>query len=1014
MKGTNHPWRRALATVIIFLASVVAHAQTDAKAEVKHALDLLDDNNARDAVAVLADAARKFPQDRKIGALLYTLLRDKRWPVPQTLPVKLSAGVTVLDFSSDSTLLIVGAEDGSVRVMESDTGRLLPGSVKHPAAVLGVAILPGNELAFSVGKAGVARIWKIADGTIVREWSNSGSTFTAFAVSKDFKRLALGYANGEVRVYDRETGAQIGEPVTHAKAISGLVFSPDGAALATASADGTSRVWDLATGKPRGFTVKHQSPLTSVDLGRLGILLLTSSEDGIAKVTDATTGQPIAPEVNCGAGVIQARLGSSGIYFSTVLTDHTVRIWESATGQPAEGVIRTEEGILSADWGPAGLSMVTAADGHFAHIWRVRNGQRASEGMPHESTLRVAAYGPNARRIATGCSDGTVCVWRVDVGAATEAVAVVRTHDAPVRTAFYSADGKGLVSCSHDLTTIRWQMENVRPLGRALPYDGVPVCAVYSPDCSFVATVTEDGKAFVVDGKTGDPHGAPRELGAPARWVDFHKGGKLFITSAGTKATIWSVDDANPNGAAIEHPGGGALLMARFSPDGKLIATASDDGTARIWDTATRTQVATLKRHEGAVTAVRFSPTGKLLVTTGADGLVAIWDTATWQSTGATIILPGEARSAIIGPNDQFVAACSELSGGVRFFEIETGREFNFGIELPAEALTIDLHPSGDVITIACANSEVRNYGAPFVREDVPSWIPDFAEKVISLRLAGPDQFAPVHASLEQLQQYPPPGTPADSDFGLLAKWMMTYGIDRTVSPRGFATIESNVTQRVAERSLEALYELFEAQPANPLIFAAMSLYVPTRRQGEFLAEYALARAEKYPLAKAYAASTFAKWNRMDDAEQAMKAALAAAPEDPRVLRRAAKLDARQGRKDAAIEKLERAVAGDREDQVTYRDYGWVLYNLNEPAKAMEQFKKADDLAGAADPDIGAGICLSAAALGDQKAAAARYQRLIKIGPEWGEADYIKALAGWSEKELTEMERIRQLATGAR
>jgi hypothetical protein len=152
------------------------------------ALDLLTDNNARGAVALLADAARRHPEDRKIGALLYTLLRDKRWPVGQTLPVKLSAAVTAVDFSSDSKLVIAGTEDGTVRLLDVETSRLLDATVKHPGSVASVAILPGNELAFSVGRAGVARIWRIADGKIEREWSNKESAFTVAAVSKDFKR----------------------------------------------------------------------------------------------------------------------------------------------------------------------------------------------------------------------------------------------------------------------------------------------------------------------------------------------------------------------------------------------------------------------------------------------------------------------------------------------------------------------------------------------------------------------------------------------------------------------------------------------------------------------------------------------------------------------------------------------------------------------------------------------------------------------------------------------------------
>src|SRR2546423_981036 len=104
-----------------------------------------------------------------------------------------------------------------------------------------------------------------------------------------------------------------------------------------------------------------------------------------------------------------------------------------------------------------------------------------------------------------------------------------------------------------------------------------------------------------VDDKSNQARGEPRDLGAPGRWVDFHKDSKRFITTAGTKAVIWSVDDAKPLGAPIEHPyeGDRELRMARFSPDGKLIVTAGADGTARIWDIDSRKQLAVLKKHEG-------------------------------------------------------------------------------------------------------------------------------------------------------------------------------------------------------------------------------------------------------------------------------------------------------------------------------------------------------------------------------------------------------------------------------
>ena len=179
----------------------------------------------------------------------------------------------------------------------------------------------------------------------------------------------------------------------------------------------------------------------------------------------------------------------------------------------------------------------------------------------------------------------------------------------------------------------------------------------FSPDRSLLVTVTEDGKAFLVDGNSGDAHGEPRDLGAPGRWVDFQKDGKHFVTTAGTKAIVWSVDDATPSGPPIEHPGEGdrELRMARFSPDGNLIVTAGADGTARVWDSTSRKEVAALKKHEGAVTSARFSADGKLLVTTGEDGFVIVWDTAVvegpWFNFGAKgidlyrILLNGDRKS---------------------------------------------------------------------------------------------------------------------------------------------------------------------------------------------------------------------------------------------------------------------------------------------------------------------------------------------------------------------------------
>ena len=135
--------------------------------------------------------------------------------------------------------------------------------------------------------------------------------------------------------------------------------------------------------------------------------------------------------------------------------------------------------------------------------------------------------------------------------------------------------------------------------------------------------------------------------------------GRLVLTaSENHTARLWDAATGQPLARMVL---GSNVPHATFSPDGRRIVSVSVDRTARIWDTATGKPLAPPMRHRdttpdpgtatGAVNYGWFSPDGKRVMTVTSDGRVRLWDAQTSEPLTPPLRHWGTVRYAVFSPD---------------------------------------------------------------------------------------------------------------------------------------------------------------------------------------------------------------------------------------------------------------------------------------------------------------------------------------------------------------------------
>lgn len=198
--------------------------------------------------------------------------------------------------------------------------------------------------------------------------------------------------------------------------------------------------------------------------------------------------------------------------------------------------------------------------------------------------------------------------------------------------------------------------------------------------------------------------------GALVNEVAFDPSGRWFVTASddGT-ARVWDSQSGRPVSRPLDH--GAAVNDAQFSPDGRQIVTATADGTVCVWVWETGELQFSRRDHEGQVWRAEFSPDGRYVLSAGRDGLVRLRDARSGIEVGAPGRHTDPVKWAEFSPDGRWIASAG-YDDRAAVWGVPDGRPRFPPIPHPGDVRYVTFSPDGTRMLTACADGVVRTWDA--------------------------------------------------------------------------------------------------------------------------------------------------------------------------------------------------------------------------------------------------------------------------------------------------------------
>ena len=515
---------------------------------------------------------------------------------------------------------------------------------------------------------GHMRCWNLADGKPLWTITNARRAWS-MAFSPDETTLACSNFYGQVSLWDVATGRHLHTFEGHQTWVFTVAFHPDGQFLASGGDDFLVRIWDLKEQKLSLALQGHTSRVWSLAFSPDGNLLVSSSEEETICVWDVHAGKLLREFHHPVKGLKNVAFHPNGNWFAGCCDqDSQIKLWDVHSGELVANLDSSSKGPSSVAFNPEGSLLVSGGRDGSVELWQLSGGQTTvgqttgdqrpqyvKRLMGHNHYISMIAF-TRHNLLATLSYGENIKLWNVVSG---KLLSVIEGYNRLIGAIAFSPDGASLLQGDSGGMIRLWDLVHHRDVSAIQGQTGPIWTIAFSPDGKMFATAGDDRMVCVWDAVSlQNLKNLPMQSG-PLWHLAFNQDGSVLACGGSVyRILLWEtrLEAGSAELDIFETPN--IVWSLEFDPSGKYLASGYTQGTVVIWELSSGKPKATLQHGTAPIGAIRFSSDGKVLITSSNQELLRFWDVETGECirTIPVEVEKNRTKAVVIGKDGKVVA----------------------------------------------------------------------------------------------------------------------------------------------------------------------------------------------------------------------------------------------------------------------------------------------------------------------------------------------------------------------